>query len=88
MAMVYNYVYYDYDDKILCLQSCIVQSKVRLLFVNRDRDGHVTGGGYLVDYCGPMAHTLSVVVTMCPGVVVVVVISPRVVVVILSMGVT
>ena len=86
MAMVYNYVYYDYDDKILCLQSCIVQSKVRLLFVNRDRDGHVTGGGYL-GY-GPMAHTLSVVVTMCPGVVVVVVISPGVVVVILSMGVT
>ena len=76
MAMVYNYVYYDYDDKILCLQSCIVQSNVRLLFVTK---------GYLG--CGPMAHTLSVVVTMCPGVVVVVVISPRVVVVILSMGV-
>ena len=85
MAMVYNYVYYDYDDKILCLQSCIVQSNVRLLFVTRNRGEHRTGDGYLG--CGPMAHTLSVVVTMCPGVVVVV-ISPRVVVVILSMGVT
>ena len=60
-----------------------MQSNVRLLFVTRNR-------GDLPSYlgCGPMAHTLSVVVTMCPGVVVVVVISPGVVVVILSMGVT